>query len=239
MNREQVLANTILLVRHGSHAYGLATETSDVDIKGVCIPPFSNYVGLDKPFETYVESRHEGHPNDLVIHGLQKFARLACGGNPTILEVLFVDESEVSECTHAGRRLRENKELFLARNAFNAFYGYATQQLALVEKAENSVANNNAETRAKSWKNLSHTIRLLRMCNELMQTGHLFVKRDDRARLLAIKRGEIPLGEVIKEAEILMRLGKMSRERAPLPNQPNHSKINALLIDITREHLYL
>ena len=41
---------TVLLVRHGSHAYGTNTETSDEDFKGVAIPPKEYFLGALKRF---------------------------------------------------------------------------------------------------------------------------------------------------------------------------------------------
>lgn len=231
LTRQQILDNTILLVRHGSHAYGLATETSDVDIKGICIPPLSDYFGLGPPFENLVESQDKGHANDLVIYSLQKFSRLACGANPTILEVLFTTAENVLQNTTSGSRLLENRHLFLSRRAFNSFCGYAKQQLHLVEK--NGVTN--AETRAKSWKNLSHTIRLLRMCRELLHTGDLSVHREDRDYLLDIKQGRVPLDQIKSEAETLYHLCKLSYDRSPLPDEPNTAMVNALIIDMTKD----
>lgn len=36
---------TVLLVRHGSHAYGTNTPASDEDFKGVAIPPKEYFLG--------------------------------------------------------------------------------------------------------------------------------------------------------------------------------------------------
>lgn len=42
--------HTILLTLAGSRAYGTNTFTSDVDLKGVCVPPKEFYLGT-KRFE--------------------------------------------------------------------------------------------------------------------------------------------------------------------------------------------
>ena len=44
--------NLILRVVGGSHAYGLATETSDIDQRGVALPPVSWLVGFPPPETT-------------------------------------------------------------------------------------------------------------------------------------------------------------------------------------------
>jgi predicted nucleotidyltransferase len=40
-----VTENTILLVKHGSHAYGLNTPESDLDVKGSASSPLSTTSG--------------------------------------------------------------------------------------------------------------------------------------------------------------------------------------------------
>ena len=42
---------TIYKVVHGSHAYGFATEDSDQDIRGICIPHKEYFLSMDKRFE--------------------------------------------------------------------------------------------------------------------------------------------------------------------------------------------
>ena len=43
--------HTILLVLHGSHAYGMARPESDVDLRGIAIPPPEYFHGYLKHFE--------------------------------------------------------------------------------------------------------------------------------------------------------------------------------------------
>ena len=38
-------AGTILLTKHGSHAYGTNLPTSDLDVKGVAVPPCEYFLG--------------------------------------------------------------------------------------------------------------------------------------------------------------------------------------------------
>ena len=74
---------TILLVTHGSHAYGLSTPSSDVDIKGVAIPPADYFLGFNKKFEQ-AESKD---PNDMVVYDVRKFFALAADCNPCVAAI--------------------------------------------------------------------------------------------------------------------------------------------------------
>ena len=66
----------------GSRAYGLATPTSDTDIKGVFLLPKRDYYGLK--YLPQVSSSS----NDIVFYELGRFMELLSVNNPNILELL-------------------------------------------------------------------------------------------------------------------------------------------------------
>jgi len=125
--------HTILKVVHGSHAYGLNIASSDVDIKGVCIEPIEYHFGFLNQFEQYERSVNKGHEADVVVYSLKKFAALAAACNPNIIEVLFVDDSDVLYCTEIGETLRNHRHMFLSKQARNTFSGYARGQLKRIK----------------------------------------------------------------------------------------------------------
>lgn len=117
---------TILLVKGGSHAYGLNTETSDLDVRGICVPPREYFLGFVNRFEQ-VEQRV---PVDLTVFGITKFFALAAECNPNIIEILFTDESDwLHVCEPYGRWLVDARESFLSQKAKHTFSGYAMAQL--------------------------------------------------------------------------------------------------------------
>lgn len=124
--------NTILLVRHGSRAYGTNTPESDTDIKGVCIAPVDNYLGLEAPFEQ-AEFKSEEHNTEGVVYELRKFLRLAAECNPNIIEILFVSDEDVLFITPLGQMLRDNRDMFLSKRARHTFAGYAQSQLKRIK----------------------------------------------------------------------------------------------------------
>jgi uncharacterized protein len=117
-------ARTIYLTRHGSHAYGTSTPTSDIDIKGVAIPPREYFLGFLSRFE-----QAEVAGSDFVIFDLRKFFALAAECNPSIIEVMWTEPEDHLLVTPLGQRLLEHRADFLSLRARHSFAGYANSQL--------------------------------------------------------------------------------------------------------------
>lgn len=128
-----LVPRTILFARHGSHAYGLATPTSDEDWKGVVIPPKPYFFGFAQRFE-----QAESKTPDMVVFDLRKFMALAADCNPNIIEVLWTEPLVV---TPLGERLRAARGLFLSKKAKHTFSGYALAQLKRIRTHHRWIAN--------------------------------------------------------------------------------------------------
>lgn len=305
-------SHTILRVKHGSQAYGLAVETSDLDIKGVCIPPLNHHFGFLNTFEQYIEEARKGAEADLCIYAFKKFAKLATDCNPGIIECLFVDLDDVLYQNIWGQKLRGHREMFLSTKARHTFSGYAHSQLKRIKSHRNWLLNppsklprredfglsegngvNKSELGAyeaisrvgkqadlsleaqqlfskesaykakltewnqfQEWKknrnperaaleakagldckHASHLIRLMRMCKEILETGQVIVKRPDREHLLRIKTGQVSYEEIIDESTRLDEECEALYTKSPLPKEPDRNKIDAFVVDLTREFL--
>ena len=136
---------THLLVIAGSRAYGTHTATSDIDVKGVSVPPKACYLGFGQNFQQADSPEHIATFTDLLteneqqitrdtklegtVYEIRKFIELAAASNPNIWDVLFCRESEVRFLTPVGRKLRENRDLFISARAKHSFSGYSASQL--------------------------------------------------------------------------------------------------------------
>lgn len=141
---------TQYLVIAGSHSYGMATPESDIDIRGWAIPPKEYWLSYHKRFEQHdptwkledcpfygsIQQYSDAQkfdlpdePVDAVIYNLRKFVKLAADCNPNIIELLFVNPTEVLVETPAARILRESRDLFLSAKCKFTFSGYAHSQL--------------------------------------------------------------------------------------------------------------
>lgn len=121
---------TVLLVRHGSHAYGTNTETSDEDFKGVAIPPKEYFFGYTNRFE---QAELKAPDDDAVIYDIRKFFNLAADCNPNIIEVLHTDPSDHFLVTPLGRKILDNKDAFLSKKIKHTFLGYSVSQLKRIK----------------------------------------------------------------------------------------------------------
>lgn len=135
---------------HGSHAYGTNGPDSDIDIKGFCVSPKSFVQGFAYNFEQHQtieekEIEFKGvkvkGPVDSAIYDIRKFCNLAADCNPNIIEVLFVDESDIISIHPAGRLIRDNRELFISKKARHTFSGYAISQLKRIRTHRNYLLN--------------------------------------------------------------------------------------------------
>lgn len=117
---------TVLLVRHGSFAYGTNIESSDIDVKGICIPTKEYFLGFTKKFE---QAELKAPNPDAVIYDIRKFFNLAADSNPSIIEVLHTDPSDHFVVTPIGQEIIDHKDDFLSKKAKFTFSGYAVSQL--------------------------------------------------------------------------------------------------------------
>lgn len=116
----------------GSTAYGLAGPDSDVDRLGMFAAPTEAFHGLRMPEESHVDT---GTGPDITLHEAGKYARLALGSNPTVMELMWLDSYETR--TELGADLIGIRSAFLcAKRVRDAYLGYATQQFRKLEARE-------------------------------------------------------------------------------------------------------
>ena len=100
----------------GSHAYGMATPESDIDIRGIFIPTKEYFLGFMKRVEQ-VEAKGEGNVDGTTIYDIRKYLKLASDVNPNVIELLFTPEDCILERTPTYDLLVQNRQLFLSKKA--------------------------------------------------------------------------------------------------------------------------
>jgi uncharacterized protein len=121
-------ATLIYETLHGSRAYGLAREGSDVDRKGVIVGPRRWYFGfLGGPEQIDLSADH-------VHYEVRKLLRLGAASNPSVLEMLFTSPEDQRVPHPAGERLLAAREQLLSRRVAETFGAYALSQLGRIRR---------------------------------------------------------------------------------------------------------
>ncbi|WP_371651765.1 MULTISPECIES: DNA polymerase beta superfamily protein [unclassified Streptomyces] len=222
MTPEQLVRDhTIYSCVMGSRAFGLATDTSDTDRRGVYVAPTPLFWAFDKP-PTHVE----GPAEEQFSWELERFCELALRANPNILECLH--SPLVERVDDTGRELLALRDAFLSLRAHASFTGYALSQRKKLE----------ADVRrygAPRWKHAMHLVRLMTSCRDLVRTGTLTIEvGPDRDRLLAVKRGEVPWPEVESWMTRLAEEATKAATRTPLPEEPDRARVADFLFRVRR-----
>jgi predicted nucleotidyltransferase len=247
-------SHTIYSVISGSRAYGTNVATSDVDIRGVVIPPLRYFTGLGTVHQI------ENQSKDICYYTLRRFFELAYKNNVHALEMLFMHPDTVNFIKPPIQQVLDNRKMFLSKNIAFSFAGYAHQQILQMDlkKVNNTGRVELIEKHGYDTKMFMHAVRLYRMGAEALLTGELTVKRPDAAELLEIRDGKYSFEEAVqlekqkvefiekngiqrKKKKVIVTGGFIKNEadkfaeayaNSKLPPLPNFQKIEALLMAV-------
>lgn len=161
LQHENLGENICLLTVGGSHAYGLANENSDIDIRGIAVRTAEDILGMHH-FDGFNQVTEN---TDIQIYTLDKFVNLALKGNVNVLEILFSDPSNILLCDGFGRYLLDIKEQFLSNDIYKSLRGTVRSHLKTYSKTGNE-------------KFLRHAARLTAMAYDLFLQGKFIVEVD-------------------------------------------------------------
>lgn len=210
----------------GSRAYGLETESSDWDRRGIYLPPANRHWSL-----AGVPEQLEDDATQECYWELQKFLELALKANPNILECLWTPL--VEHATPLARELVAQRRIFLSQLAYATYNGYVLSQFKRIEQGLRA----NGEVR---WKVVMHLVRLLESGIGILRDGevpvHVGARRDE---LLAIKRGEVGWDDVNRRRLALHEEFDRALRATKLPERPDYAAADAYLVHARRSALEL
>jgi predicted nucleotidyltransferase len=239
----------------GSVAYGVSSETSDVDVYGWAIPQKDDIfphlrgevLGFGTPkarFQQYQEHHvHDadalggrGRTYDLTIYGIVKFFNLAMHNNPNIIDSLFTPVNCILHSTRVGDIVRENRKLFLHKGAWSKFKNYAYAQLhKLSTKVPQGKRADLVIEHGHDTKFAYHVVRLILEVEQILVEGDVELQRNNE-QLKAIRRGdwtEDYLREWFSQKQTeLERVYSESKLR----QSPDESRIRSLLLSCLEDH---
>lgn len=206
----------------GSRAYGLDTEESDTDLRGIYLAPAELEWSLHGAPEQF-----EDHENQACYWELQKFLVMALKANPNILECLY--SPLVEKAAPIAEAVLQMRDRFLSQMIFQTFNGYALSQFKKIEQDR----RNQGGVR---WKHAMHLLRLLITGAAALREGRIPVHVGPlRDPLLAVKRGELTWEEVDAWRLRLHRDFEHALLETRLPERPDYEAANRVLIQARRE----
>ena len=283
----------------GSRAWGLADETSDVDVRGIFVAPFQWTTGLATAPEDLVSL-----DGSATFWEAGKAIRQALRADPNTLETLFVEGARAND--EIGSWILAEREAFVSVEIYGTFGRYALSQLkklsqslriaehrslvlewlrespsmsleAVAEKLALATGTSDALV-ARGYvkqlyrslfdqgllpendfaslvtfagasdltfelprdlhpKNAYNLLRLIATAIGWLSTGkpQFVVTGAVRERLLAIKRGLVPLDDVLREAEALTLDLENARRTSVVPAKPDVIRADRLLRRIREE----
>jgi len=191
----------------GSVAYGVSSDTSDMDVYGFAIPPKEDVfphlrgeiMGFGKQkqrFEQYQEhhlmDKEAKQEYDFTIYSIVKFFHLCMENNPNMVDSLFVPNRCVLYASPVAQMVRDNRKLFLHKGSYHKFRGYAYSMLHKIGTKANSSnpkRKKDIEEFGVDLKFSYHLVRLALEGEQILLEHDLDLERN-REVLKSIRRGE-------------------------------------------------
>lgn len=216
------MTKTILQAVTGSHAYGLNHSTSDIDKMSIFQAPTVEVAGLQ--WSARDESWSDAGPtgDDNTGHELGKYLRLVLKSNPTLIELLFMNDYEILDET--GKRLVDLRDKVLYTDGVrNAYYGYAKAQ---VERVKREYPNHKP-------KMARHAVRITYQGLELLTKGTTNVKVPNPDWYFQFT--ELPFESMARIMDNYV--DRLGNAESVLPDKPDTRAVAEFLRDARRSYI--
>lgn len=233
----------------GSVAYGVSSDTSDMDIYGFCVPPqkvvfphldgqIDGFGRQKKRFDQFQQHHVKWNDKeyDLSIYSIVRYFALCMENNPNMIDSLFTPDNCVLFSTQIGQMVRDNRKLFLHKGSWHKFKGYSYSQL---HKMDNRQAEGKRLELIEKFgfdvKFAYHVVRLLDEAEQILIHGDIDLQRN-REQLKAIRRGEMSQQDIRDWAASKEKQLEKAYIDSKLPHSPDEDKIKQLLLDCLEHH---
>lgn len=129
------------LAYRGSKSHGMFVPSTnpdsidDIDLMGFCTGSPHNYFGLNEWGSRGTKEFKQGQ-YDVVLYEIRKAVSLLLQGNPNILSMLWVDPRHRLIQDPVTQHLFNARSCFIGKHVYNAFAGYAHQQMEKMESRD-------------------------------------------------------------------------------------------------------
>ena len=211
----------------GSHAYGLADENSDMDVRAASMPTLRQFLTLHDYGEKHMPD------SDMVVRSYLKVARMLRDANPNMVELVNLPVDCILHCDDYGFRLLQlAQRIAVNRKCVSTFAGYAYQQTMLAERKKR------AGDMRKAHKALAHALRVYRMGAVLLESGDVQVNRTgiDREELLSIRHGDFDPEQYEAKLQEAKNRFEEAAEHSTLPQPVGDVELQDMVMPIMREY---
>ena len=236
----------------GSDSYGVSTDSSDKDIYGFCIPPksiiFPHLAGKIQNFGTQqnkFRQYQKHHINDkdtkcvwdISIYNIVRFFHLCMQNNPNMLDSLYTPDRCVLSITKIGQMVRNDRHLFLSKEVYFRYRGYAYSQLKKMRMKNPEPGSKRYNSIMKLGFDVKYAYHLVRLLNQAEQTlteGTMDLQQS-KEQLKSIRAGEWTVSQIEKYFEDKEKELETLYINSKLPILPPEDKIKELLLNCLEE----
>ena len=235
--------NIVLLTLGGSYSYGLNTESSDIDVRGVALNSKEDILAYND-FETVVDNN-----TDTTIYSFMKFMNLLYRGNPNIIELLGC--KDYLYLSDIGQHIIDNKNIFITKHLINSYKGYMYDTKSVICSTRIEAYTKTTNTlKHKTSKRMRELARLYYTAIDILSKGEIITYRKDNSASYEFLK-DVQSGEYLKLAgkyyiinpdyfsiiNILDSKFNALCEHNNLPNQVNVGRYNKFIQDINLQQI--
>lgn len=215
----------------GSHGFGLAEASSDIDYKGVYVAPTESFFRFDKPKEGICV--HD--LADVELDEIEKFLKLVCKGNHHHLEFLYFEPQYIGNVKMYNELQRLVPHIVPKDAYYNCVKGMAAP---IRRNLDNINMGDYHAAQSIDWKQIMHMIRIVTSGIDFLKTKNFTVKvnPNDVDMFLSIKHGEVSPIQVLRLLDKLLRALTNAYHNSPMKPQGNILKAEQMLNKIRRHH---
>jgi predicted nucleotidyltransferase len=241
----------------GSFAYGVNSDSSDVDLYGFCIPDkrmifphldgeIEGFGQPKKRFEQFEQhgvidqsaAGSAGREYDITIYSIVKYFQLLMENNPNMVDTLFVPVNCIVWSTAIGQMVRENRSIFLSKACWHKYKGYAYSQVNKMKIKEGNPDSKHYESYLKHGYDVKfgyHVVRLIDEVEQILTLGDIDLMRA-REQLKSVRRGEWTIEQIEDYFTRKERDLEALYQASKLPHFPDEQKIKELLLNCLEQH---
>jgi len=249
---EWLFDNTQYLTVVGSEAYGISSNSSDVDLIGFAIEPkeyllpnmygylteFDDYPRFDQWQKHHIDDKDRKRQYDVSIYGLVRAFKLMYDGNPNMVEMLFTPRECVVHSTPMSEKIRKNRNLFLSKRFAWKCRMYGFSQLSKLKNRTYQEGSKRREIVAHyghDVKYQSHIYRLINNSEQILLDEGLDLRKI-KDHLKHVRDGNVTMEETLRWFNQKERELNELENKSKIPKKPNKTRIKQLLIECIEIH---